>query len=124
MVRTIAFIFGILFLIGGILGFMPAYAPNGMLVGCFYVNPAHNLIHLITGIIFLVVACKGLCATKIFFKIFGIIYVIVALLGLYYGDQPILGIIANNSADVGLHFVTGIIALLLGFGCEGKHTCA
>jgi hypothetical protein len=44
--------------------------------------------------------------------------VLIALLGLYYGDQEIFGVVANNLSDVVLHFVVGTIALALGFGCS------
>lgn len=120
MLRALAILFGILFLIAGILGFIPMYSPNDQLIGYFLINPLHNLIHIITGIIALWVGFSSAHASKIFFKIFGVMYVVVALLGLYYGDQPIFGLIANNMPDVGLHFVVGIIALILGFGCAGK----
>ncbi len=124
MVRTIAVIFGILFLIAGIMGFFPEYSPNNMLMGCFHINPLHNLIHSITGIIALWVGFTSHRASKIFFKIFGAIYILIALLGLYYGEQAIFGLIANNMADIGLHFVVGIIALMLGFGCCCCKSCS
>jgi len=39
----------------------------------------------------------------------------VAVLGLFSGDQPVLGLIANNMADVGLHFLAAGAALWCGF---------
>jgi uncharacterized membrane protein YtjA (UPF0391 family) len=123
MLRTIAIIFGILFLIAGVLGFYPAYSPDGQLLGYFMINPMHNLVHIITGIVALWVGFTSAHASKIFFKVFGVIYVLVALLGLYYGEHAIFGLIANNMADVGLHFVVGIIALFLGFGCCCSSSC-
>lgn len=118
MIRVVAVVFGILFLLAGILGFSPSFAPNDMLGGYFHVNPAHNLIHLVTGLIALWVGFGSVHASKMFFRIFGVIYVLVALLGVYYGDQDIFGVVANNMSDVVLHFVVGIIALALGFGCS------
>lgn len=116
MVRVVAVVFGILFLLAGILGFFPSFAPNDMLGGYFHVNPAHNLIHLITGLIALWAGFGGMRASQMFFRVFGVIYVLVAVLGVYYGDQEIFGVVANNLPDVVLHFVVGIIALALGFG--------
>lgn len=118
MIRVVAIVFGILFLLAGILGFFPVCAPNDMLGGYFHVNPAHNLIHLVTGLIALWVGFGSVYASKMFFRVFGIVYVLVAVLGVYYGDHNICGIVANNPADVVLHFVVGIIALGLGFGCS------
>lgn len=118
MLRTVAIIFGIFFLIAGVLGFMPAYAPDGNLFCCFRINPAHNIVHIATGIIALWAGFSSHGASKIFFRVFGVLYFFVALLGIYYGDQPILGVIANNMADVGLHLVIAVIALYLGFRTE------
>lgn len=118
--RAIAFIYGIIFVIAGILGFYPDWSPNNMLLGYFHVNAMHNLVHLISGIIGLWVGFSSRYASQLFFRIFGIVYVIIAILGLYTGPEPIFGIIANNMADVGLHFIVGIIALIIGFGCSCK----
>ena len=38
--------------------------------------------------------------------------------GMYYGDRPIVGLLANNYADVGLHVAIAIVALYLGFAMK------
>ncbi len=43
------------------------------------------------------------------------IYAVVAALGLYSGNEPVLGLIANNTADVALHAAIAVVALYLGF---------
>lgn len=116
MLKTCAIIFGIVMVIVGILGFIPQATPDGMLLGLFHVNAEHNWIHIITGIVSLLCGLNSEHASRLFFQIFGIIYALVAILGLYYGDRPILGIIANNMADVILHIVIAVFALALGFG--------
>ena len=45
---------------------------------------------------------------------------LVAVLGFYYGDAPLLGIVANNAADSALHVVIAVIALYLGFGMKSE----
>lgn len=117
MLQKILVVFGFIFLAIGILGFIPAAAPNGMLLGLFHVNVVHNLIHLLTGIVALFVGYSnyGYDTPRMFFKIFGIIYALVAVLGIWYGDSPILGVVANNMADVILHFVIAAVSLYLGF---------
>lgn len=115
MLKTIAIIFGIIMVIVGALGFVPEANPNGRLLGVFHVNLEHNLIHIATGIVSIICGLVSEHASRLFFQIFGIIYGLVALLGLYYGDRPILGLVANNMADVVLHFIIAIFALYLGF---------
>ena len=116
MLKKAVVIFGVILLILGILGFVPRETPEGYLFGVFHVNPAHNWLHILTGII--AIFC-GKCdvASRRFFQIFGVIYAIIAILGFFHGNHPIFGILANNQADNVLHVIIAIIALYLGFGC-------
>jgi hypothetical protein len=113
--KRIAMIFGIVFIAVGLLGFVPALSPGGKLLGLFDVNLAHNVVHLATGIVALVVSFASEKASKTFFQVFGIIYAVVALLGFVYGDRPLLGVVSNNLADAWLHVVIALVALYLGF---------
>jgi hypothetical protein len=116
MLKTIAIVFGIIFIAIGVLGFVPFIAPNGMLLGIFHVGPLHNIVHLISGIAAIAMAMAGEATARLYFKIFGVIYAVVAVLGLFYGNAPLLGIMAHNWADVWLHVIIAGVALYLGFG--------
>jgi hypothetical protein len=116
--KKIALIFGVIFVAVGALGWIPALNPGGKLLGLFDVNVAHNLVHLATGIIAIIVGMMSDKASKVFFQVFGVIYALVAVLGFYSGDQPLLGIVANNAADSVLHVVIAVVALYLGFGMK------
>lgn len=116
--KRIAVIFGVIFVAVGILGWIPAINPGGKLLGLFNVNTAHNLVHLATGIIAIVVGVTSDKVSKTFFQVFGVVYALVAVLGFYVGDQPLLGIVANNAADSVLHVVIAVVALYLGFGMK------
>lgn len=115
MLKTIAIIFGVIMLAVGVLGFIPQANPNGLLLGIFHVNFIHNLIHIATGIVAILSGLSSEYASRVYFQVFGVIYALVALLGFYYGEQPILGIIANNTADNFLHTAIALISLYLGF---------
>ena len=121
MVKSAAILFGVVFLLIGILGYVPATTPaNGMLLRIFHVNTAHNIVHLASGVVFLLCGIAGAGPSQTFFKIFGIIYGLVAVLGFYYGDNALLGIVANNTADTWLHVVLAVVMLSLGFGASGS----
>jgi hypothetical protein len=123
--KSIAVVFGIVFVIVGALGWVPALAPGGKLLGWFDVNDAHNVVHLATGILAIVAGVTSERASRIFFQVFGVIYACVALLGFVGGDKALLGIVANNSADAVLHVIIAIVALYLGFGMKtGAPTAA
>lgn len=115
MLKIAATIFGAAFLIAGLLGFVPATAPDGMLLGILHVNATHNIVHLITGAVALLAAYSGARASQLFFQIFGVVYALVAVLGFLAGDRPLLGIIANNVPDAWFHLIVAAVSLYFGF---------
>jgi len=114
MLTTMAKVWGWIFLAIGLLGFVPAAAPNGHLLGIFHVNAAHNFVHLLTGIVALICGYQSAHASKMYFLIFGIVYGLVAILGFMAGNTPLLGVIANNIADAWLHVAIAIVSIALG----------
>ena len=115
MVRTAAKIFGFVFIAIGLLGFVPGITVDDHLLGIFHVNALHNIVHLASGIVALMAGYASYKASKTYFQIFGIVYALVAVLGLMAGDADILGVLANNMADVVLHIAIAASALYLGF---------
>jgi hypothetical protein len=130
MVKSAAILFGLVFLVVGICGFFPNITTpmpdgdGGMLLGIFHVNLAHNIIHLASGVVFLLCGMAGAGASRTFFKIFGIVYLLVAVLGFMNGDKPLLGVVANNMNDVWLHVALAAVMLFLGFGTSGGDTAS
>lgn len=120
MLKKIAMIYGIIFIVIGILGFIPVFTPNGLLLGMFMVNGLHNIIHLVTGVVAVWIGKKKPMASRPFFKVFGVIYAIVAILGFFYQENPIFGLIANNPSDTWLHVVIALITLYLGYWYKDK----
>lgn len=115
MLKTFAIIFGIIFLLLGILGFIPGITQDGMLFGSFMVNGYLNALHIITGIIGLWMGLRNPHSSMIFFRVLGVVYVILAIVGFNCGYCYIFNTFANNPADNWLHVILGLIALYLGF---------
>jgi hypothetical protein len=122
MLTTIAKVWGFIFLIVGILGFVPAAAPNGHLLGLFHINGPHNFVHLLTGIVALICGYQSSYASKMYFLIFGAVYGLVAVLGFVSGNNPVLGFIANNVADAWLHVGIAIVSIALGLMPEATRS--
>ncbi len=116
MLANISKVFGAVLLVVGLLGFVPALTPDGNLLGLFHVNAVHNLIHILSGVAALAAGFSGYKNSKLYFQVFGVIYAVVAVLGVFYGDNDILGLVAHNMADLLLHIVIAGTALTLGFG--------
>jgi hypothetical protein len=120
MLKKYAKIVGIVLVIVGILGFIPGINMKGHLLGIFHVNAAHNIVHIVSGLIAFWTSRTSMRASRLFFQIFGVVYFLVALLGFGYGNREILGLIANNCADSWLHLAFGLIFGYLGFLYKGK----
>jgi Domain of unknown function (DUF4383) len=117
MIKTAAVLFGIVFILIGILGFVPGVTDNEMLLGIFHVNAAHNIVHLLSGAAALFAGMTSTGASRMYFRIFGVVYGLVAVLGLMNMGQHtmLLGLISNNDADTFLHIAIAAVSLLLGF---------
>lgn len=115
MIKTAAVLFGIVFILIGILGFVPGITDNQMLLGIFHVNAAHNVVHLLSGAAALFAGMTSAGAARIYFRVFGVIYGLVAVMGFMMGDGMLLGMISNNTADTWLHVGIAAVSLLLGF---------
>jgi hypothetical protein len=115
MSRTqhIILIYGILFIAGGILGFF-----ENPIFGLFQVDPIHNSVHLISGIVALISAIE-FRSSRWFARVFGVIYGIVSAIGLIDG-ATIFGIFMTNNADNLLHVILSLPLLYLGFAYDER----
>ena len=118
MAKKIAQVFGVIFLLVGLLGFIGNPIVGEM--GLFHADMMHNLVHILSGLILLIAASKG--AAALWLKVIGIVYLLVAILGFMMlgedGMGSVLGIVSVNGADNWLHLV--LAAILLWGGFAGK----
>ena len=128
MTKKLGFFWGSLFLLGGILGFVPGITKNDMFLGFFMVNTPHNILHIISGLIFLVASMAGSRAARLWFIVFGLFYASMSLLGFAVGDGMIFNLISNNKVDSWGHGFLALVLLLIGFTssakfCTGRKHC-
>ncbi|WP_442753409.1 DUF4383 domain-containing protein [Methylocystis sp. JAN1] len=113
---TLAKIFGVIFIVAGILGFIPN--PLISYRGLFEVNTFHNIIHIVSGGILL--ASPYYNAPAITLRVFGVIYAIVTILGFISVDSlNSMGMMTNN-ADNWLHLILAIALLWAGFAMPAE----
>jgi hypothetical protein len=122
MLRLLAILVGICFIIIGVLGFMPEFTSQGRLMGTIATNSISNIIHLATGILGLMCGVKGTKLSRYFFIALGMSYGILALLGFYDSSLAFFRYVVTNGASNIFHAVIAIIALALGFGLINKHS--
>jgi hypothetical protein len=120
MVKRIAMLFGVVFLLVGILGLF--LTPTGMqmgidpagkpLLGLFPVNLLHNVVHILFGVWGLL-AARTFAGSVTFAKVGGIIYLLLAVVGL--AAPTTFGLIPIGGNDVWLHCLIGLVLAGAGF---------
>jgi hypothetical protein len=123
LIRKLAFLWGILFTLGGILGFVPGITRDEMFLGFFMVNTPHNILHIFSGIIFLIAPLLGARAARSWFLIFGIFYVALSVIGFKAGNGLIFNLISNSPVDSWGHAFLGLVLFLTGFTAS-KQSCS
>ena len=112
MTKSVVTLISLVLLAIGIIGFF-----NDPVLGTFEVDTVHNLIHVASGIVGLIMASQG--NARGFALGFGLIYGLVTVLGfmMHSGDAPtkLLGLMEVNHADNYLHLALTVVLLLLGF---------
>jgi hypothetical protein len=110
MAKTLAMIFGVVFVLVGLLGFV-----NNPILGLFAVDALHNIVHIILGIV-LIAGARNMNpkAAVSSMKTVGIIYIVLAVLGfiLVPVSGKLLGLVTMNGADNWLHVVLGVALLI------------
>lgn len=115
MQRSLAILFGTLFIILGVLGFIPSLMEHGLLFGVFRLNFEHNAAHLILGTLGVFSGLSSIFYSRIYFILAGILYGFLAILGFMGKQEMLLQMIAVNTADNYLHTATALLFLIIGF---------
>ncbi len=119
--RTVALVFGIVFLLVGLLGFVPALTPGGALLGLFMVNGVHSIVHLLFGVLGIAAAFTGF--SRLYNQASGAIYLVLTVVGFIAllavpalaPNGMLLGLVMINMADNFLHLVLGLVLAYVGF---------
>jgi hypothetical protein len=115
-----ALIFGAVLTVAGIVGFFynseftSDKSVRDAVFGILDVNGWHNVVHILTGILGLIVAANY-AASRSYALGIGFIYIIVAIWGFIIGSgDSILSIIPVNTEDNVLHLLIGIAGIAAG----------
>ncbi|WP_205753953.1 DUF4383 domain-containing protein [Arthrobacter nitrophenolicus] len=125
-IQTAALAVGAVFLLVGVLGFIPGITTNyetmgfaghesqALLLGIFQVSVLHNIVHLLFGAAGVAMA-RSAAQSKNYLVIGGAIYLVLWIYGLLIGKDTAANFVPVNPADDWLHFVLGVAMLGLGF---------
>jgi hypothetical protein len=127
MIKTFALVFGVIYVIAGIGGFIPGLTSHhadmppiavdsfyGRVMGLFPVNILHNLVHLAIGA-WGILSSRSVSASRLFGKGLAILYGLLAILGLIPATNTMFGLVPIYGHDVWLHAGTALIAAYFGW---------
>lgn len=128
-VQLAALVVGAVFLLVGVLGFIPGATTNydtmtfaghhseAKLLGLFQVSILHNIVHLLFGVAGLALA-RAFNSARLFLIGGGVIYAVLWIYGLVIDKSSSANFVPLNTADDWLHFglAVGMIALGLILG--------
>jgi hypothetical protein len=116
---------GAVFLLVGILGFIPGITTNyaalgmagpgseAMLLGIFQVSILHNIVHLLFGAAGIAMA-RTATQSRNFLLVGGAVYLVLWLYGLLIGHETPANFVPFNTADNWLHLILGLAMIGLG----------
>jgi hypothetical protein len=123
---------GIVFLLVGVLGFIPGATTNydtisfashesqATLLGLFQVSILHNIVHLLFGVAGIALA-KTIAGARRFLVAGGIVYLVLFVYGLLVSQNSIANFVPVNTADDILHLVLGLGMIGLGVALTRRH---
>ena len=131
---TFALIFGIAYLVAGLLGLVPAAlrppppdAPPthftmlyGYLLGAFPVNVLHSAVHLAIGALG-IAAWRGMSDPLVYARSIALFYGALAVMGLIPGMATMFGLLPIHGHDVWLHAGSAAIAAYFGWHSTESH---
>ncbi len=118
-VQKAALAFGVVFLLVGVMGFIPGITTNyedlsfaghhsdAHLLGIFQVSALHNIVHLLFGIAGIAFA-RTVSAARNYLIWGGVVYALLLLYGLFIGHDSSANFVPLNTADNWLHAVLAI----------------
>ena len=117
--KTAAIIIGLAFIAVGLLGFVSNPIVGSSADAIFHTDKVHNIVHIVSGALFLLVALAAPASASAFLKIFGIVYLGLGIYGMVTmgssDSKELLGFLHVNKADNYLHIGLGLVIFLAGF---------
>jgi hypothetical protein len=126
LVNTAAMIVGVVFVLVGILGFIPGitnhygdlgFAGHGSgakLLGIFQVSILHNIVHLLFGLAGIAAGRAAPSAARGYLVGGGVIYLVLWIYGLVIDKTSSANFVPLNNADNWLHLLLGVGMIALG----------
>ena len=117
--KTAAILLGLVFIAVGLLGYIDNPIVGASDKAMFHTDTVHNIVHIVSGVLFLLFALAAPGSVGGFMKLFGLIYLAIGIVGMVQiGSQDMIklfGFLMINKLDNYLHIALGLIIFLAGF---------
>jgi hypothetical protein len=134
-IRYFALVYGIVFLLIGLAGFIPAfvtpYGPGhpdlaleagaGLLFGLFPVNVLHNLVHMAFGI-WGIAVWRSVIRSRLYAQSVAVIYAVFAVMGFIPVLNTVFGLVPLHGHDIWLHVLLAGVAAYFGWAVRPVET--
>ncbi len=126
VLRTMALAVGVVFLLVGVLGFVPGitthygdmelagHESGAKLLGIFQVSVLHNVVHLLFGVAGIALSRRSDTAFN-YLVVGGLVYIVLFVYGLVVDQHHDGNFVPVNNADDWLHLVLGLGMIAMGF---------
>jgi Domain of unknown function (DUF4383) len=111
LARIYAIVFGVVYTLVGLAGFLVAPGLATGTLAVFPVNAPHNVVHLVVGL--LGIAAFMTNRTVEYARLMAVLFAILAVAG--FAPQPLLGLVPLGGTDILLHAATALLGAVAGW---------
>lgn len=133
LIRYFALVYGVVFLLVGIAGFIPGLltpydaaqpdlvveAGAGNLFGLFPVNVVHNLTHLAFGV-WGILAYKSIPGSRSYARVVAVVYALFVVMGIIPLLNTTFGLVPLHGHDIWLHILLAGVAAYFGWAAPAE----
>ena len=87
----------------------------GSLPGTFDIDPLHNIVRILSGLLAFASVMLGERAIRFYARFFGLVYLVVSIIGFFEPTRFICGLFVLNTSDYWLHIGVAVLLFWIGF---------
>jgi hypothetical protein len=111
LARIYSIVFGVVYTLVGLVGFLAAPGMGTGTLLIFPVNAVHNVVHLLVGVIGVAAFLSNRSVE--YARLMAVLFAVLTVAG--FAPQPLLGLVPLGGYDIGLHAATALLGAAAGW---------